>query len=109
MPGIASMITRTPMPRSSSPAPGSPPPWNMRATKRRRRQQKGVREKACQRVWMNCFIWWCAVCSRGDDNVDDFVCGFGDVFFLDEVQENSFQRRGADVVADFAGRAVRDD
>src|SRR5260221_14420185 len=109
MPGMASMITSTPMLRCSSPAPGSPPAWNMRATKRRRRQPEGVREKACQRVWMGCFISWSAVCSRGDDDVDDFVRSLRDVFFFDSLQENSFQGRCANVAANFAGRPVRDD
>jgi hypothetical protein len=55
-PGIASMIKITPMPRSSSSAPGSPPPWNIRAMKMRRRHPKGVREKFCQRFLMNRFM-----------------------------------------------------
>src|SRR5258708_7402789 len=43
------------------------------------------------------------------DYFDDFGCRFGDVFFLDELQEDVFQRRCADAFADFAGRAVGDD
>src|SRR6266478_1210612 len=108
MPGMASMITITPMPKSSSSAPGSSPPWNMRVMKRRRRQPKGVREKVRQWFLRYSFIT-SAPASSGDNYVDDFVCGLCDIFFLDELQEYSFQRRCSDAFADFTGGAVRYD
>src|ERR1700676_618476 len=112
IPGMASMIAITPMPRSSSSAPGSPPPWNMREMKSRSRQPKGVREKSCQRSWTNCFIlsgrYYEFVLGRHYD-VDDFVCGLCDVFFFDEMQKDSFQGRFTDAFADFAGCAMSDD
>jgi len=47
--------------------------------------------------------------SHGDDYVGDFVCRLSDVFILDELQENFFQGRCADALADFAGCDVGDD
>ena len=86
----------------------------MRVMHRRSKQPKGVREKDCQRVCINCFIRYLRLVvsllpSRGNDYVDDFVGGLYDVFFFDEVQEHSFEGRCADTFADFAGGAVSDD
>src|ERR1700730_10516715 len=75
----------------------------MRAMKSRSRQPKGVRKKSCQRSWTNCFN-----VLGGYYDVHDLLGGFCDVFFFDEVQENSSQRRFADSLADFAGCAVSD-
>jgi len=95
---MASMITINADAKVEFASTGSPPPWNMRVTQRRRRQPKGVREEGLPAGLQELFhllridLTWRRPRRR-------FRCRPSDVFILDELQENFFQGRCADAFA----------